>query len=296
MSSNFEDFDLDVVDLGAVSVRVRSGGRGTPLLLLHGHPQTLMMWENVAPALAEDFFVIAPDLRGYGKSSKPVSDAEHIPYSKRVMAEDQIALMAHFGFQRFDVCGHDRGGRVGYRLALDHPGAVSKLAVLDIIPPYEAFARADKAFGLNYWHWFFLAQPFDRPERAIGADPDHWFLLRHGGKRPPYFSENALADYLDCYRDPATIHATCEDYRAAASVDYALDAADHGVNRIACPLLALWGANGFVGKNYDVLSIWRDWADDVAGEALDCGHYVAEEKPEETAAALLAFFKPHDDV
>jgi haloacetate dehalogenase len=219
-----------------------------------------------------------------------------MPYSKRVMAEDQIALMAHFGFERFDVAGHDRGGRVGYRLALDHRRAVSKLAVLDIIPTYEAFARADMAFGLNYWHWFFLAQPFDRPERAIGADPDYWFLLRHGGKRPAYFSQSALADYLTCYRDPATFHAICEDYRAAASVDYALDAADHGVNRIACPLLALWGANGFVGKNYDVLSIWRDWADDVAGEALDCGHYVAEEKPEETAAALLAFFKPHDDV
>ena len=290
MAASFEDFDLDVVDLGAVSVRVRSGGRGTPLLLLHGHPQTLMMWEKVAPALAEDFFVVAPDLRGYGKSSKPASTADHRPYSKRAMAEDQIALMAHFGFERFDVCGHDRGGRVGYRLALDHPGAVSKLAVLDIIPTYEAFARADMAFGLNYWHWFFLAQPFDRPERAIGADPDFWFLFRYGGKRPPYFSEKALADYLACYRDPATIHATCEDYRAAASVDYALDAADHGVNRIACPLLALWGANGFVGKTYDVVSIWRDWADEVAGEALDCGHYLAEEKPAETARALADFF------
>lgn len=293
MPASFEDFDLDTVDLGAVSVRVRSGGRGAPLLLLHGHPQTLMMWETVAPALAHDFFVVAPDLRGYGKSSKPASTADHMPYSKRVMAQDQIALMAHFGFERFDVCGHDRGGRVSYRLALDHPGAVNKLAVLDIIPTYEAFIRADMAFGLNYWHWFFLAQPFDRPERAIGANPEHWFLFRHGGKRPAFFSEAALADYLACYRDPATIHATCEDYRAAASVDYALDAADHGVNRIACPLLALWGANGFVGRNYDVLSIWRDWAGDVAGEALDCGHYLAEEKPEETTASLRAFFRRH---
>jgi len=290
MATSFEDFDLDVVDLGAVSVRLRSAGRGAPLLLLHGHPQTLMMWEKVAPTLAEHFFVVAPDLRGYGKSSKPQSDADHRPYSKRVMAEDQIALMAHFGFQRFAVCGHDRGGRVGYRLALDHPGAVSKLAVLDIIPTYEAFARADRAFGLNYWHWFFLAQPFDRPERAIGADPDHWFLFRYGGERPAYFSESALVDYLACYRDPGTIHATCEDYRAAASIDFALDAADHGVNRIACPLLALWGGKGFVGQNYDVLAIWRDWASDVAGEALDCGHYVAEEKPAETARALAEFF------
>lgn len=290
MTSSFEDFDLDFIDLGAVGVRVRSGGRGSPLLLLHGHPQTLMMWEKVAPALAEDFFVVVPDLRGYGKSSKPGSTADHMPYSKRAMGEDQIALMAHFGFERFAVCGHDRGGRVGYRLALDHPDVVSKLAVLDIIPTYEAFARADMAFGLNYWHWFFLAQPFDRPERAIGADPEHWFLLRYGGKRPPFFSPGALADYLACYRDPATVHAICEDYRAAASVDYALDAADHGVNRIACPLLALWGANGFVGKNYDVLSIWRDWAGDVAGEALDCGHYLAEEKPAESARALAEFF------
>ncbi len=290
MAASFEDFDLHVVDLGAVSVRVRSGGSGPPLLLLHGHPQTLMMWEKVAPALADDFFFVAPDLRGYGKSSKPESDADHMPFSKRVMAEDQMALMAHFGFERFAVCGHDRGGRVAYRLALDHPGAVSRLAVLDIVPTYEAFARADMAFGLNYWHWFFLSQPFDRPERAIGADPDFWFLFRYGGKRPPYFSEAALADYLACYRDPATIHATCEDYRAAASIDYALDAADHGVNRIACPLLALWGARGYVGQNYDVLAIWRDWADDVSGQALDCGHYVAEEKPAETARALAEFF------
>ncbi len=146
------------------------------------------------------------------------------------------------------------------------------------------------AFGLNYWHWFFLAQPFDRPERAIGADPDFWFLFRYGGSRPPYFSEEALADYLACYRDPATIHAICEDYRAAATIDYALDAADYGRNRIACPLLALWGANGFVGQDYDVLAVWRDWADDVTGAALDCGHYVAEEKPAETVRALTAFF------
>ena len=290
MTASFDDFKSEHVDLDAVSARVRSGGSGPPLLLLHGHPQTLMMWEKVAPVLAERFFVVVPDLRGYGKSSKPATDADHMPYSKRVMGQDQIALMAHFGFERFAVCGHDRGGRVGYRLALDHPGAVSKLAVLDIIPTYEAFARADMAFGLNYWHWFFLAQPFDRPERAIGADPDFWFLFRYGGKRPDYFSEAALADYLECYRDPGTIHATCEDYRAAASVDYVLDAADRGKNRIACPLLALWGGNGFVGRNYDVLSIWRDWADNVSGEALDCGHYVAEEKSAETARALAAFF------
>jgi haloacetate dehalogenase len=283
----FEGFELSTVDLGAVSVRVRRGGSGPPLLLLHGHPQTHVMWHRVAPALAERFTVIAPDLRGYGDSSKPASTADHAPYAKRAMAADQIALMRHFGFERFSVAGHDRGGRVAYRLALDHPEIVERLAVLDILPTGEHFWRTDQAFAQSYFHWFFLAQPFDLPERLIGGDPDAFYLRRSRDQ----FAPEALAEYRRAFHDPATIHAMCEDYRAAATLDLAADAADRGVRRIACPVLALWGAEGFVGKHYDALAIWRDWADDVQGRGLPCGHYLAEEAPEATLAEFLGFFE-----
>jgi haloacetate dehalogenase len=282
----FEGFELSTVDLGAVSVRVRRGGSGPPLLLLHGHPQTHVMWHRVAPALAERFTVIAPDLRGYGDSSKPPSTPDHAPYAKRAMAADQIALMRHFGFERFSVAGHDRGGRVAYRLALDHPEIVERLAVLDILPTGEHFWRTDQAFAQNYFHWFFLAQPFDLPERLIGSDPDAFYLRRSRDQ----FAPEALAEYRRAFHDPATIHAMCEDYRAAATLDLAADAADRGVRRIRCPVLALWGAEGFVGKHYDVLAVWRAWADDVRGRSLPCGHYLAEEAPEATLAEFLGFF------
>ena len=285
-----DGFDVSRIEANGLDFRVAHGGSGPPLLLLHGHPQTLMMWEKVAPALAQHYSVVVPDLRGYGQSGKPASSPDHVPHSKRVMAQDQVAIMQAFGHERFRVAGHDRGGRVAYRLALDHRHAVERLVVLDILPTYEHFQRTDMAFALGYYHWFFLAQPFDRPERAILADPDYWFLFRYGGKRPDYFSEAALEDYLTCYRNPDTVHATCEDYRAAATVDYEIDKADFGSKRIECPLLVLWGGRGKVGELYDVLDVWRGWADDVSGRALDCGHYLAEEKPQETAAALLDFF------
>lgn len=287
-----EGLEISRVEANGLGFRVAHGGEGPPLLLLHGHPQTLMMWGKAAPLLAEHFSIVAPDLRGYGRSDKPPSAPDHVPHSKREMAKDQIAIMQAFGHDRFFVAGHDRGGRVAYRLALDHSHAVDRLAVLDILPTYEHFRRADMAFAMAYYHWFFLAQPFDRPERAILADPDYWFLFRYGGKRPDYFSDAALDDYLECYRNPDTVHAACEDYRAAATVDFELDKADHGVRRIACPLLALWGGNGAVGRFYDVPAVWRDWADNVSGKALDCGHYLAEERPAETAAALTVFFRP----
>lgn len=275
-----------MIDLGQVKLRVRHGGSGPPLLLLHGHPQTHMMWHAVAPKLARHFTVIAPDLRGYGESSKPETTPDHMPYSKRVMAQDQIALMQYFGFNKFSVAGHDRGGRCAYRLALDHPESVQKLAVLDIIPTGEAFRRADMTFGLGYWHWFFLAQPSPLPERLIGANPDNYYF-RSGRER---FHPEALADYLRCCHKSETIHAMCEDYRAAATIDFQLDEADRGVNRIQCPTLVLWSKQGFVEKWYDVLSIWRDWADDVRGEAIEGSHYFAEETPESTYKALLEFF------
>jgi haloacetate dehalogenase len=283
----FDGFTSESIETGEATIRVRHGGSGPPLLLLHGHPQTHVMWHRVAPLLAERFTVVVTDLRGYGESSKPPTTPDHEPYSKRAMARDQVAVMQQLGFERFFVAGHDRGGRVAYRLALDHPECIAKLAVLDIVPTGEAFRRADMAFGLGYWHWFFLAQPTPFPERLIGHDPDAFYFR---GDRAIFHPE-ALAAYLRAVHDPATIHAMCEDYRAGATIDYALDEADRGRRRIACPVLALWGAHGSLPHWYDVLAIWRDWADEVQGQGLECGHYLAEEAPAETADELQRFFR-----
>lgn len=281
----FEGFELSMVDTGDAVIRVRHGGDGPPLLLLHGHPQTHVMWHRVAPLLARDFTVVAADLRGYGQSSKPASTPDHLPYSKRVMALDQIALMHHFGFEEFSVVGHDRGGRCAYRLALDHPERVKKLAVLDIVPTGDAFRRTNMDFAMGYWHWFFLSQPYDLPERLINANPENYYF----GAGRERFAPEALADYLEAVHNPATIHAICEDYRAAATIDRELDEADRGRRRISCPTLVLWGRRAKLHEWYDVLEIWRDWADHVQGHAIDCGHYLAEEAPDETYAALHGF-------
>jgi haloacetate dehalogenase len=287
----FEGFELRTIDAGGIAIRARVGGRGPALLLLHGNPQTHVMWHRVAPALAERFTVVATDLTGYGKSSKPPSTPDHAPYSKRAMARTQVEVMRALGHERFLVAGHDRGGRVGYRMALDFPDRVVKLAVLDIVPTLEAFARGGKDFALGYYHWFFLAQPAPLPERLIGADPD-WFWRWHTSRGPhEVFTPEALEDYLACFRDPETVRAICEDYRAAAGIDCEHDAADKRAGRrIACPLLALWGAHARLEAWYDTLAVWRDWASDVSGRCLSCGHYLAEERPEETAAQLLPFF------
>ena len=293
----FEGFQLDTVDTGEATLRVRHGGSGPPLLLLHGHPQTHYMWHAVAPRLANEFTVVAPDLRGYGASSKPTTTPDHEPYSKRAMARDMVGVMQQLGFERFSVAGHDRGGRVAYRLALDHPSSVTRVAVLDILPTYEHFRRADMQFGLGYWHWFFLAQPFDVPERVIGADPPGFFTRAwprgdDGTPIPPsYFAPEALDDYLQCYVRPGTVHATCEDYRAGATYDYSLDEADRTAgHRITAPLLALWARQGALERWYEVLSIWRDWANDVRGSSIDSGHYLPEEAPDETFIQLREFF------
>jgi haloacetate dehalogenase len=290
----FEGFDLSTIETDEAVIRVRRGGNGPPLLLLHGSPQTHVMWNQVAPRLARDFTVVAADLRGYGDSSKPPTTPDHEPYSKRTMARDQVAVMQKLGFERFFVAGHDRGGRCAYRMAIDHPQRVLKLAVLDIVPTSEAFRRADMAFGMGYWHWFFLAQPFDLPERLIESDPERFFFRpRTPATRPgppPYFTPEAAADYLRCFSRPENIHAICEDYRAGATIDFALDEQDRGLRHITCPMLALWGSRGSLQGWYDVLQIWRDWAADVRGRALDCGHYLAEEAPDDTYAELHAFF------
>lgn len=284
----FEGFELDRIDVDEAVLRVRHGGSGPPLLLLHGHPQTHAMWHLVAPQLAAEHTVVAPDLRGYGESSKPPTRADHEPYSKRAMARDAAALMRALGFDRFAVAGHDRGARVAYRLALDHPECVDKLAVLDVIPTGETWRRANRRFMLAWWHWAFLAQPAPLPETLIGADPDGYYF---GGDRS-LFHPDALADYLASARAPETIHAMCEDYRAGATYDFELDEADRAEGRgIACAVLVLWGARSDLAELIgDPLAIWRGWADDVRGRALDCGHYLAEEAPEETYAELRAFF------
>lgn len=281
----FEEFKSAMIDTGEAAIRVQYGGNGPPLLLLHGHPQTHVMWHRIAPRLAQDFTVVCPDLRGYGDSSKPATTPDHEPYSKRAMARDQIAVMQQLGFAQFFVTGHDRGGRCAYRMALDHPERVLKLAVLDIIPTGEAFRHANMEFGLGFWHWFFLAQPYDLPERLIGANPDTYYFR----DSRDCFDPQALHEYLRAVHNPSTIHAMCEDYRAGATIDFALDEADRGTRHITCPVLALWSGRGELERWYDVLAIWRDWADHVQGRALDCGHYLAEEAPDETYTELAAF-------
>ena len=276
--------ELSQVEVGGGTLSVRTAGSGPPLLLLHGYPQTHLMWAQVAEQLADEFTVVAPDLRGYGDSSAPRDGR----YDKRAMARDAVALMATLGFDRFDVAGHDRGGRVAYRLALDAPETVRRLTVLDIVPTGEVWARADARFALGYWHWALLAQPSPVPETVITPDPEAFFLDAQFGGILRTFP--AAAEYAKHLHDPKVVHAICEDYRAGATYDRELDDADRAAGRrIACPTQVLWGAKGALPGWYDVLALWRDWADDVVGQALDCGHFLPEERPAETAVALRAF-------
>ena len=278
------------IDADGVRIRAAVGGAGPPLLLLHGHPQTHLTWHKVVPALANRFTVIATDLRGYGDSEKLPGDAAHANYSKRAMAADQVAAMAALGFDRFDVVAHDRGARVAHRMALDHPDRIARLVLLDIAPTATMYAQTNREFATRYFWWFFLIQPFDLPERMIAADHDH-FLDRHLAgqiKVEGALDPRVVAEYRRCYRDPATRHAICEDYRAAASIDLDHDAAD-GERRIEAPLLLLWGENGTVGTLFDVMESWRLKARDVRGRALPCGHSPQEEVPGLLLAELDAF-------
>ena len=288
----FEGFARRRIATAACEINVVSGGIGPPLLLLHGFPQSHVCWHRVAPLLAAHFTLVMTDLRGYGDSGKPHSDREHDAYSKRTMARDQVEVMAALGFERFGVAGHDRGGRVAHRMALDHPDRVSRLTVLDIVPTRTIYHATNRGIATDYYHWFFLIQPFDLPERLIGADPDYYITrtLQGWGSRHDVYAPEAMAEYLRCFRDPATIHAACEDYRAAASIDLAHDEVDLDC-RIKVPLLALWGRRGIMEKHFDVLATWRERAVDVRGHALDCGHFLPEEAPTETAGALRSFFE-----
>jgi haloacetate dehalogenase len=282
----FEGFALDRVDVGEAELRVRHGGSGPPLLLLHGHPRTHATWHKVAPLLADGYTVVCPDLRGYGQSSKPPTTPDHEPYSKRAMARDCVALMRALGHERFAVAGHDRGAYVAARTALDHPDAVAALVVMDAVPIWEALARCDARFAASWWHWFFLGQTAKPAERVINADPDAWYQA--SAER---MGDEAWADYQQAIHDPATVHAMCEDYRAGLGIDRDHDDADRRARRrVSCPTLLLWAAKDDLEDLYgDPLDVWRDWSDDLRGHSLDCGHHMSEELPEELATELRAF-------
>lgn len=280
----FPGFRLFDVETSGATIHGRIGGSGPPLLLLHGYPQTH------SPALAQRFTVVVADLRGYGDSSKPESAEDHGPYTKRAMARDMAELMTSLGFDSFMVAGHDRGGRVAHRLALDHATRVKKIAVLDIAPTREMYAGTNDTFARGYWHWFFLIQPAPFPENLIGADPDGYFLRRRNAQPASNpFDPAALAEYLRCFRNPQTIHASCEDYRAAATTDIAHDNADGG-KLVEAPLLVIWAKQGVMESCFDTLALWRQRARHVEGFALPGGHYLAEQLPKETAEGLMRFF------
>jgi haloacetate dehalogenase len=284
----FQGFSAIDVRVNGTAVHAVRGGAGPPVLLLHGYPQTHVMWHRVAPMLAERFTVVCSDLRGYGDSAKPGSDEKHEAFSKRVMAQDQVELMAALGFARFAVVGHDRGGRVARRLALDRSEAISGLVLLDIVPTETMYGSLDQARAMMAWRFFFLTQPPDLPERLIGSHPDfylRWTLDEWCGT-PGAIAQEALSEYRRCF-DQAMIHSSCEDYRAGASIDLAHDRASAS-QRIQCPVLVLWSDRG-IGSSYDPLAIWRGEADEVRGHGLDCGHFLAEERPEEVGRELVAF-------
>ncbi len=267
------------------------GGAGPPLLLLHGYPQTRVMWRSIAPMLAERFTVVVPDLRGYGRSDKPAGDGGEVVYAKRTMAKDQLATMAALGFERFAVAGHDRGGRVAYRLALDRPQAVSAIAVLDIIPTADVWARMTAEGAMAMYHWYFLGRPYPLPEQLIGGNAEFYLRTTMQSWASPGFSfapEN-MADYVACFTDAGTIHASCEDYRAGWRVDRALDEADRGAAKISAPLMAIWSAEFGVARS-EPLKTWSAWAENVCGHEVAGGHFVCEEQPEQVGRLLAQFF------
>jgi haloacetate dehalogenase len=265
-----------------------TGGSGPPLLLLHGYPETHLMWRKVAPQLARKFTVVAADLRGYGDSSKPAGGGDHAAYSKRAMAQDQVEVMSSLGFQRFSVVGHDRGGRVAHRMALDHPDSVQKLVVLDIVPTYKVFHTVNKELATSNFHWFLLIQPEPLPETLIGNSAEFWLKSRFNALPPDAISKEAFAEYLRSFRTPAMIHATCEDYRAGASIDLAHDDADLQ-RKISCPVLALWAEKGAMHRLYNVLDTWKERASNVTGKPLPSSHFIAEEIPEMLLSELGNF-------
>ncbi|MBV9377864.1 MAG: alpha/beta hydrolase [Alphaproteobacteria bacterium] len=287
MAEFFPGFEQRRVQTSRAEINLVTGGSGPPLLLLHGYPQTHLMWRKLAPRLAAEFTVVAPDLRGYGDSSKPAAGPEHVNYAKRALAQDQVETMKALGFERFMVAGHDRGARVAHRLARDHPERVERVALLDIVPTLYRFETIDQQAATSSYHWFFLIQPGGLPERLIGAEPE--FFLRSMLRPSAVFEPEIFAEYLRCFNNPETIRATCDEYRAGASIDLVHDRADRS-RRLTMPLLVLWGQRSSQGSGYDVLSVWRDHAENVSGQAIGSGHFLAEEAPDETYRALRGFF------
>jgi haloacetate dehalogenase len=284
-------FEQAKIETSGATINLIHGGEGRPLLLLHGYPQTHVMWHSTATVLAEKFHVVCMDLRGYGDSSKPMSTPDYYTYSKRAMAEDCVSVMQSLGYDSFLVAGHDRGGRVTHRMCLDHPERVEAACVMDIAPTHTMFKKADKAFATGYYHWFFLIQPDGLPERLIGCDPEYYLKekLRRWSAPGAVFDEEAVREYVRCFGGPDGVRASCDDYRAAASIDLVHDEEDFD-KIITCPLLALWGGKGFVHRTYDVLKTWKEKAVDVRGKLLDCGHFVPEEQPEAVCEELIQFF------
>ena len=294
----FDGFEARDFDLAGTRIHARIGGRAgaPPLLLVHGFPQSHVMWHRVAQALAPHFQIVLPDLRGYGDSAKPVGDGDHANYSKRTMALDLARLMQALGHDRFGVAGHDRGARVSHRLALDHPQAVARLALIDIAPTLDMYEATDMRFASAYYHWFFLIQPTPQPERMIEADPVsylRWKLGGWGANTMAHIEAEALAEYERCFSNPATIHAACEDYRASAGIDLAHDRASRATGeKIACDTLLMWGQRGVIQALFDPMALWRaQCAAGLEGEAVASGHYIPEEQPDATAERLLRFFK-----
>jgi haloacetate dehalogenase len=290
----FPGFHVEDVTTSGATIRTLRKGAGPPLLLLHGYPQTHLIWHKIADRLAERFAVVLTDLRGYGDSSKPAGGARHADYAFRAMAQDQLEVMRHLGYARFAVAAHDRGARVAHRLCLDHPEAVRRVCFMDIVPTLRMYRDTSQAFATAYVWWFFLAQPEPLPERMIGCDAEFFLdqqLARLNGT-PGALTDDAVREYRRCFTTPAAIHATCEDYRAAADIDLEMDAADERAGRrIEAPTLVLWGARGVIGTLWNVLDVWREHADaPVEGRALDCGHFLAEERPDEVLAAWRRFF------
>ncbi len=291
----YPGFESHWTTTSAGQIFARQGGSGPPLLLLHGYPQTNVMWHRVAPALARQFTLVLADLPGYGWSDAPSAAADHSPYDKRSMAAAMVELMEKLGFVRFRLAGHDRGGRVAYRLALDHPGRLERLAVLDIVPTFAMWHGMDRHLAMKVWHWTFLSQPEPLPEMLIGKDPVGYLEWKMasltGTKDLSVFDPRALVHYRTFFSNPDRIHATCEDYRAGQSGDLAADEADRAEGKkIGCPVLALWGAAGVPSETAGPLKLWQEWADDVEGGPVDSGHFVAEENPDATGSALAAFF------
>jgi haloacetate dehalogenase len=293
----FDSFTAAHHKVNGVEIFTRTGGLkgGPPLLLLHGFPQTHVLWNRVAQQLSQHFFLVMPDLRGYGDSAKPVGDGNHANYSKRVMAQDMAALMAQLGFAQYGVVGHDRGGRVAHRLALDHAASVSKLCVIDIAPTLDMYNATDMRFASAYYHWFHLIQPEPLPERMIGADAAfylNWTLGGWGSSGTDYIEPEALREYHRCFCTPQAIHAACEDYRASAGIDLEHDRASRAAGqKVACDLLLLWGERGVVNRLFDPLALWRaQCSGAVSGQLMQAGHFIPEEQPEATALALRKFF------